>query len=319
MVMPDAFDCIVCGSCVVDLLCRPVNLTKPIGEGVLHHADPVVLTGGGITLNCGITMARLGARVALLSYVGQDAWAPVVRNLLKDENVDDTLLAIRSDHATSTTFVAIDPTGERSFFHCVGAPRRLDAPAMLDHLDIFARSKMMLLGYYSIMPNLEPDLPEVFSRIRQTGCKTAMDAAGQGGAMSPLDAILPHLDVYVPSRGEAEHQTGLDDPQQIIAAYRDCGAPGLLGVKLGMDGVLLSPRPDHFIHINIATPPDKVIDTTGAGDSFYAGLLTGLINGLPVEEAGKLGAAAAACCVTCVGGCTGGRDYNFTAKLAGIK
>ena len=54
--------------------------------------------------------------------------------------------------------------------------------------------------------------------------------------MQPLDRILPHVYVYVPSIAEASHQTGQEDPQRIIETYRNCGAPGLLGVKLGTRG-----------------------------------------------------------------------------------
>ncbi len=312
------YDCIVAGSCVVDLLCRPVSLSQPIGAGVLHLVDPIILTGGGICSNSGITMARLGMKVGVLSYVGNDAWGPVVRNLYKSEGVDDSLLATHPTGATSTTVVTIDSTGERSFLHCVGAPKLLNARAILDRLDVFARTKMFLLGYYSLMPNLENELPEVFAKIRETGCKTALDAAGAGGTMQPLDRILPQLDVYIPSLNEAQHQTGLDDPRKIIETYRKCGAPGLLGVKLGKRGVLLSEKAGDFVEVPVVAAPGPVVDTTGAGDSFYAGLLTGLARGLPVAKAGRLGAAAGACCVTAMGGCTGGRSYGETAKLAGL-
>ena len=316
--MAKVLDCIVCGSCVVDLLCRPVRLDEPIGAGVLHETEPVLLTGGGITINAGVTMARLGVHVGVFSYVGRDAWAAVVHDLLRAEGVDDGLLSTHPTGATSTTVVTIDAAGERSFLHCVGAPKLLDGAALLERLDVFARVKMLLLGYYSLMPNLEPELPRVFERVRAAGCRTAMDAAGTGGSMQPLDRILPHLDVYVPSHSEAAHQTGLEDPERIIKAYRDCGAKGLLGVKLGSRGVLLSSGSERFEQIDVVPPPGDVIDTTGAGDSFYAGLLTGLLQGLPVHDAGRLGAAAAACCVTAVGGSTGGRDGAFTAKLAGL-
>ena len=139
---------------------------------------------------------------------------------------------------------------------------------------------MVLLGYYSLMPNLEGDLPEVFAAIRKTGCQTALDAAGDGGGMRPLDRILPHVDVYVPSHNEATHQTGLEDPRKIIEAYRSCGAAGLLGVKLGSKGALLSPAAGQYVSIECVTPPGPVVDATGAGDSFFAGLLTGLLKGL---------------------------------------
>ena len=62
--MADRFDCIICGSCVVDMLVRPVPLEQPIGGGRLIEADPIQLTTGGIVSNAGIAMARLGMTVA---------------------------------------------------------------------------------------------------------------------------------------------------------------------------------------------------------------------------------------------------------------
>ena len=188
----------------------------------------------------------------------------------------------------------------------------------LESLDFFATSRMALVGYYSLMPNLESDLPEVFAAIRETGCRTALDAAGQGGSMQPLEQILPHLDVYVPSRAEASNQTGESDPQRIIENYRACGAAGLLGVKLGSEGALLSPAAGEFIEVSQVAPPGEVIDTTGAGDCFYAGLLTGLLRGMNVTEAGRLAAATGACCVTGIGASSGLRNFEATAKLAGL-
>ena len=315
----ETFDCIVCGSCVLDLLCRPVQLDRPIGRGVLHQTQPLEVSAGGITANSGITLARLGLSVGVFSLVGDDAWAPTVRRLFEAEKVDTTHLLTRGDAATSTTVVAIDPSGERSFLHCVGAPRLLDGEAIVQRADLWRRTRYLLLGYYSLMPRLEPELPEALAAVRREGCKTAMDAAGDGGTMHPLEAILPHLDVWVPSLLEARHQTGHEDPQRIVQSYREGGAAGLVGVKLGGDrGVLLSPAAGEFSHVESCTPPGPVVDTTGAGDSFYAGLIAGLVRGLSVEEAGRLGTAAAACCVTALGGNSGGRGWDETAKIAGF-
>lgn len=316
--MANALDCIVAGSCVVDMLCRPVNLDKPIGHGLLYPCDPIVITGGGVCSNSGITMARLGVKVGVFTYLGDDDWAPVVRNLYEKEGIDTSPLLTHPTEATSTTVVAIDPSGERSFWHCVGAPLTMNARTFYDHMDFFANCRMLLLGYYSLMTNLEPDLAQVFAKLRAAGCRTALDAAGDGGSMQPLDQILLQTDVYVPSRAEAELQTGLGDPQKMIDVFRDCGAPGVVGVKLGGDGVILSDAPGKYVEIGICAPPGELVDTTGAGDSFFAGLVTGLLKGMPLENAGKLGNAAAACCCTAVGGSTGGRGYEQTAGIAGL-
>ena len=303
---------------MVDLVCRPVALDAPIGAGALHFTEPVVLTGGGITLNAGVTMARLGMRIGVLSYVGEDAWGDMVRGLLQRNGMDGTMLKTHPTEATSTTMVAVDPSGERSFFHCIGAPETIDADFMLRDVDLWRRSKYLLIGYYPLLPNLEQDLPGVLHTIRAAGCRTALDAAGTGGTMKPLARILPELDVYLPSLAEARHQTGHQDPARIVQAYRDCGAPGLVGVKLGIHGVLLDDPSAGTLQIDIVEPPGPVVDTTGAGDNFFGGLLAGLIRGLDLPDAGRLGAAAAACCVTVMGGCSGGRDYNATMSLAGL-
>jgi sugar/nucleoside kinase (ribokinase family) len=314
--MPHDFDCVLCGSCVADILVRPVPLEVPVGPGRLFAAEPIAVATGGIACNAGIAMAKLGMKTAVFTYVGRDDWGPVLRGRLEKEGVDCSRLLVHPTAATSTTAVLIDPSGERSFAHCVGAPKLIDKSLLLGNLDLFARSRMMLIGYYSLMPNLDPDLPEVFAAIRATGCRTAMDSAGDGGTMQPLDRILPHLDVYIPSIDEAKRQTGLSDPRRILDAYRACGATGLLGVKLGSKGALLSPAAGQFVEIPAATPPGPIVDTTGAGDCFLAGLLTGLLKGFDAERAGRLAAAAGACCVTGYGATAGLRNFQETAAIA---
>jgi len=316
--MERTYDCVTCGSCVADLLVRPVPLNDALGGGRLLEIEPIEVATGGIACNAGIALARLGMKTAVFSYVGRDVWGATIRQRLQSEGIDAERLLTHPDRATSTTAVLIDPGGERTFAHCVGAPRLMNKKLFFDHLDLFAKSRMMLLGYYSLMPNLESDLPEVFAAIRETGCRTALDAAGGGGTMQPLDRILPHLDVYVPSLVEAVHQTGLEDPKRILDVYRHCGAPGVLGVKLGSQGALLSSKPGEYVEIPCIDPPGPVVDTPGAGDTFYAGLLAGLLRGLSIDAAGRLAAAVGACCVTAFGACAGLRDYAATASLAGI-
>ena len=80
---------------------------------------------------------------------------------------------------------------------------------------------------------------------------------------------------------------------------------------------MLSPSAGDVIDIPCARAPGPVVDTTGAGDSFLAGLLTGILRGLPLRDAGLLGAATAACCVTGVGATAGLRSFDETMRLVG--
>ena len=116
--MEKRFDCVVVGSCVVDVLARPVPLSQPIGRGRLVEGEPLRLTTGGIVSNAGITLARLGMRVAAFTYVGNDEWAEVIHSRYAAEGIDTSSLMTHPERATSTSAVLIDPSGERSFLHC---------------------------------------------------------------------------------------------------------------------------------------------------------------------------------------------------------
>jgi sugar/nucleoside kinase (ribokinase family) len=313
-----SLDCVVVGSCVVDVLARPVPLDVPLGGGRLIECEPLRLTTGGIVSNAGITLARLGMRVAAFTYLGDDEWAEVVRRRFATEGIDTTAVGTRTERATSTSAVLIDPSGERSFAHYAGAPRLLDKQALLGRLDLFARSRAMLIGYYPLMSRLQDDLPDVLAAIRSTGCLTAMDATGDGGTMDPLRQILPHLDFYVPNESEAAHQTGCAKPEAMIDAFRRAGATGLVGIKRGERGAVISSRPGEFFVVPAVAPPGPVVDTTGAGDCFYGGLLAGILRGMPPTDAVRLAAATGACCVTGLGATTAIRDFTATARLAAL-
>ena len=310
-----SFDCIVCGTCVADILVRPVPLSAAVGAGILFHVDPIEATTGGIVCNSGIALKRLGMRVAAASLVGDDLWADLVRRRLAGEGIDTAALESDPRLATSTTAALIDPGGERSFAHHVGAPGRLDLAFVRRHLPQFARSRMALVGYVGLLPALEPQLAEALAAIRGTGCAVALETAGSGGTLDTIAPALPFVDVYAPSLDEAAHQTGLADPRAIIDRYRRHGAAGVVGVKLGSQGAVVAGPDGPVLEIPCIAAPGPVADTTGAGDSFLAGLVAGILRGMPLRQAGLLGAATAACCVTGLGATAGLRDFAGTMDL----
>ena len=308
-------DCIVCGTCVADILVRPVPLSTPVGGGRLFHVDPIEATTGGIVCNTGVALRRLGMRVAASSLVGGDLWGGLVRSRLDAEGICTQALDVHPTLATSTTAALIDPGGERSFAHHVGAPRAIDLEFIRRQAKHFARSRIAVIGYFGLLPGLEPVFAAALGAIKAGGCRVAVETGGSGGTLEQLAAALPLIDMFVPSLDEAVHQTGLADPREIIGCYRGHGGQGLLGVKMGTRGAVLSPSPGEFLDIPCIAAPGPVADTTGAGDSFLAGLLTGILRGLTIRDAGLLGAATAACCVTGVGATAGLRSYDETSRL----
>jgi sugar/nucleoside kinase (ribokinase family) len=172
-----------------------------------------------------------------------------------------------------------------------------------------------VLGYIGLLPALESRLAEAVAVLRRAGCRVVVETGGSGGTLADVAAALPGIDVFVPSLDEASRHAGSDDPREIIACYRRHGAAGLVGVKCGARGSVLSPAADHVIDVPCVAPPGPVVDTTGAGDSWLAGLVMGLVRGMPVEAAARVGAATAACCVTRAGATAGLRGFDETMRL----
>lgn len=313
--MEKASDVAVVGTCTVDILVKPLDLQQPLGGDRLVLVDPITVTTGGVVSNSGLALARLGNRTAAVTGVGDDAWAEIIRQRLGAGGVDVAGIQELSGQPTSSTVVLIGADGQRSFAHCPGACAALDETFWQDQLARLATARFALVGYYSLLPRLEPKLPELLAQLHAAGTRIALDSAGSGGGPDPLRACLPWTDVYFPSWNEARHQTGCEDPGESLRAYRSWGATGLLGVKLGAEGVLLSSQGSELVRLPAIRPPAPVVDTTGAGDAFFAGLLTGLLRGESPIEAARLGTAVAAVSVTGMGASGALPDLNVAEAL----
>ncbi|MBU6222223.1 MAG: carbohydrate kinase family protein [Planctomycetes bacterium] len=316
--MTHSNDVVVCGTCVADVLVRPVPLESPVGAGRLFHVDPIEVTTGGIVCNTGLALRRLGASVQAAAVVGEDLWAGEIRSRLAKAGVGTTAVESQPGAGTSTTAALIDADGERSFAHHVGAAGLLDVAFLRRHEAMFARSRFAVLGYVGLLPAIEPRLAEAVAVLRATGCRVVLETGGSGGSLADIAPALQGVDVFVPSLEEARQLTGMSDPREIIGCYRRLGAAGLVGVKCGSQGSVISAEPGHVIDVPCLPAPGPVVDTTGAGDSFLAGLVVGLCRQMPVAAAARLGAATAACCVTRLGATAGIRDLAATLLLAGL-
>ncbi|MEM7682474.1 MAG: carbohydrate kinase family protein [Planctomycetota bacterium] len=300
-----ACDVVCAGSLVLDAGAGPVSLGAPIGGGVLHEVDRVQLVPGGCAGNVSIVLSRMGLSAAVCSRVGDDSAGRLLRDALGREGVDTTAVTPTPGEATSTAVVLRDPSGERSFLAAGGAHKGLTTEEVADACERL-RPQAVLIGYFSRLPALEPDLPRLLEVLKEQGVTTAMDAGGDGGSMQALSPCLPWLDVYAPSEIEARNQTGTADPSEMIRVFREHGAVGWLAITLGARGSQVQAGPgEAVLHVPPADPLGPVVDTTGAGDAFTAGLIAGRLRGLNLRSAAQLAAQQAARVVTQPGGHAG--------------
>ncbi|MCX7825329.1 MAG: carbohydrate kinase family protein [Verrucomicrobiae bacterium] len=317
--MKTSLDLIVAGHMVADVIGRPVFLDRPIGHGKLYLSDAIELHTGGNVCNVGIAAAKLGLRVGALGRIGNDSWRTCVLERLTNAGLDLGGVIVDERGQTSATVVCVDPSGERSFFHTGGCGNQLTAADIIARLGYIRRARAVALGYFGLMPRLESHFGRALRAIRRAAPKTltVLDCVAGAKGFGNLAKALPWLDIFVPSLDEARSVSGEEAPEKIIARFRAAGAAGIVGVKLGADGCLLSDgtEPAKTIHV----PPvrvKKVVDATGAGDSWLAGFITARLRGFALSDAGIFANAVGACCVQAIGASTGIRPFNETLKLA---
>jgi len=317
--MKQSFDLIVAGHMVADVIGRPIALDRPIGFGKLFHSEAVELHTGGNVCNVGIAAAKLGLRVGALGRLGDDNWGAFLQQRLHRANLDLGGVIVDKRGQSSATVVCVDPSGERTFFHTGGCGNQLTAADIIAQLGYIKRSRAVALGYFGLMPRLESEFGRALRAIRRAAPKTltSLDCVAGAKGFDNLAKALPWLDIFVPSLDEARNVSGEESPEKIIARFRAAGAPGIVGVKLGAEGCLLNDPSEPAKSLYVPpVPAKKVVDATGAGDSWLAGFITARLHGFGLRDAGIFANAVGASCVQAIGASTGIRSFDETLRLA---
>ena len=304
-------DAAIFGLIVADLIAQPMPVRNPPPPGGLTQVNSITLTTGGNVCSTGQAMAKMGMKVAAAGLVGKDVLGAAVLESLRKNGVDTSAVFTTDKAQTSATVVAVEEGGERCFFHTPGATTLLDAAAFRQCFPMFKQCRYVQVGYFGLLPGLTPDLPTVLAELHAAAPQTkiALDTVNPPAAPDLLTPILPHLDIFAPSRTEAKVLTGEDTPQKMVAAFRRHMKTGLIGIKLDSEGCYLD---DGDKAIIVPAYKIDVVDTTGAGDTWFGGLLTALSRAMPLEQAGRFANRAAADCCTAIGASTGVRSFEET-------
>jgi sugar/nucleoside kinase (ribokinase family) len=145
------------------------------------------------------------------------------------------------------------------------------------------------VGYAMIMPSLDGEpLAKVMRQASQLGALTSLDVTYFDGRPWPdLLKLMPEIDVFCPSLVEACAITGKTDAAEAASALVRAGVRKFVAVTDGPRGALIEVVDEgrEFIPAH----PVKVVDTTGAGDAFVAGVLAAWYRGLPWLTAARIG------------------------------
>jgi ribokinase len=251
----------VCGSVNMDVFAYAERLPGP-GETVLGHR--LAWSPGGKGANQAVAARRMGARVRFDGACGRDTFGDAAAAALAADGIDLAGMR-RVERETGVALIAVAADGENQIVAVPGANALVCAPPAEPAVDVW-----LTQGEIPVAA-----VEGVLAAARATGA-TAVVTPSPAGSI-PAD-VVARFDVAVCNETELE---ALGDRR-----------PAAVVVTLGAAGARILPSG----HTLPALPAD-VVDTTGAGDCLTGALAAGLAEGQPLEQAVRLGLAAASICV----------------------
>ncbi|MDI6910247.1 carbohydrate kinase family protein [Nocardioides sp.] len=291
----EPLDVLVLGELNPDLVLTGGDLTPRFGQvESLVAGSTLTLGSSGAIFAAGC--ARLGLRTAIAGLVGEDTFGRFVREQLRDFGVATSGIVTDSTVATGLT-VILNRGEDRAILTHLGAMAQMTA-AQVD-TDLLARARHVHVTSYFLQRGLQPGLPGLLEQARRNGSTVSMDTNWDPDERwtDGLREALRHVDVFLPNEAEALAITGATS---VAAAAEELGrtVPELV-VKLGARGAETWLRGERHQAAAIAV---DVRDTTGAGDSFDAGYVHGLLAGLSVDERLRQACVCGALSTRAIGG-----------------
>lgn len=253
---------------------------------------------GGSAANTAMALARMGLDVSLIARVGSDPLAPRALDNLSEAGVAPSGLQRDPAATTGLMYVIVTPDGERTILGHRGANVLTD-PNQIREQEI-RDAKLFHLSGYALLA--DPQRSAALLGL-EMACRHGLTVTLDPGmsvpqaALDEMRALLPVVSIILPNLAEAQRLTGLTRPEPCALALLEAGAE-VVALKLGGDGCLIGDQKG-FRHVPGFAVETR--DTTGAGDTFAAGVIAGFLGGLDLCSAAVLGNAMGAMAAARVG------------------
>jgi 2-dehydro-3-deoxygluconokinase len=289
----------------VELVTQAAGRLVLFGEGMVEERADAAFAWGGDVVNTAVYLARQGARPELLTAMGADAGSEAIVAAWAAQGVGVAHVLRDPARAAGRYKISLGPNGERSFSY---DRDRSAARSFFEHaeaagaLEWAAGADILYLTGITLSIFSEAArgrISELARRVRARGGEVAFDPnyrpAGwpsPAAAWAAIEALGPAITLAMPSSDDHAAMRGAAAPAEIAAAWMALGAREVV-VKLGKDGAYAATA-GAAVAVP-AAPPERIIDTTAAGDAFNAAYIAArLVEGETMETAARRGAALAA-------------------------
>lgn len=282
---------------------EPMALFVADEEGPLEQAEHFSRFVAGAEVNFSIGMVRLGHQVTYITQLGDDPFGRGIEQFLKNNQIDTSYLTYDSQHVTGMQWKEKVTKGDPQVF----SSRRNSAAS---HMNVEKIANLSWEGFDHIhLTGIPPALSagcralvyELMDQARKKGISISYDPnlrfglwKDKGEMVEVINDLACRADVVFPGIDEGRLLTGKERAEDIAAFYHDAGVTTVV-IKLGAEGAYTSSAGQSFYTAGF--PVERVVDTVGAGDGFAVGVVSGMLEGLPLQEAVKRGAAIGALAV----------------------
>jgi len=280
--------CFFLGGSSVDLILEMARIPQP-DEKVLASFSG--MQAGGLVANTACASSRLGLSSAWAGVVGDDEGGRLVLSEFKRFGVDASLVQILPGARSDFCVIMLDSSRERTILV-------VETTRGMPELDqtLFDRLSKARLVY--LTPQKEATFSVIESVVHAGGGQVAIDVeAGNALSLAELDYCILHSDIIFTNRSALRRIAGDQRLEVGAAKCLDKGA-SLVVATLGAAGAAAFSRAESCFRPGYAV---SIVDTTGAGDSFHAAFLFGMLSGLKLDETLIFSNAAAALSVQKLG------------------
>ncbi|PLS05359.1 carbohydrate kinase family protein [Neobacillus cucumis] len=286
----------VLGELNVDLIFSGEDITPEWNrEKLVDHFEQVLGSSSAITA---CVLAGLGHSVYFVGVVGDDPFGHFCINQLNTKGVKTNFVTIDPKLKTGVT-LSLSTSKDRALLTYMGAIPKLKKEYLPKGL--FQMADHIHFGSYYLQQDIRQKWKEIFSEAKRSGVSTSFDTGWDPDNQwhsSDLLELLEFTDFFIPSEDELFHILNINQLSDIPENLPQ--KRGMVAVKRGKHGSVLFDNNGTSLHVEafLVNP----IDTTGAGDSFNAGLISGYLANKRGEELLRFANACGALATLRIGG-----------------
>lgn len=302
-----SFDVVGIGNALVDVLSHEdddfvtrhglvrgaMTLVEPDRADELYSAmGPGIEMSGGSAANTIAGVASFGGRAAYMGRVFDDQLGAVFAHDMRAQGVSFDSKPATEGPSTGRCLIVVTPDAQRTMSTCLGASA-LFGPDDIDP-DVVRSGKVTFLeGYLFDRPESKEAYWRASTIAAEAGRKVALTLSDPFCVERHRDDFLPlvrdRVDILFANEVEACSLWGCDEVGAAVERAR--AEVAIACITLSERGSIIVAGADTY---EIPAQPTEVVDTTGAGDLYAAGVLYGWTKGLSLPECGRLGSLAAA-------------------------